>query len=276
MEILNGKDYRLSLQEEYKEIISKEKLDIRLDIILVGNNKASLTYINNKIKYCEKVSIKVNLHTLDENTKEEELIRLIEELNNNPLVNGIILQSPTPSHIDFKKCAGLINPLKDIDGFTKDNVYNIYQNNKSLSPCTAKGIIKLIKHYNINLESKHVVIIGRSEIVGKPLALMMLNENATVTICHSKTINLSEITKTADILISAVGKSRLIKNDMVKDGFIGIDVGINFEDGKLVGDFDFDNIKDKASYITPVPGGVGPMTIAMIIENLIIAKKLQK
>lgn len=276
MEILSGKDYRLSLLDEYKEIISKDKLDIRLVIILVGNNKASLTYVNNKIKYCEKVSIKVNLHKLDENIKEEDLISLIDKLNNDPLVNGIILQSPTPNHIDFKKCAGLINPLKDIDGFTKENVYNLYQSNNTLAPCTAKGIIKLIKHHNINIKSKHVVIVGRSEIVGKPLALMMLNEDATVTICHSKTENLGDITKTADILVSAVGKSKLINKDMVKNGFIGIDVGINFEDGKLVGDFDFDNIKDLASYITPVPGGVGPMTIAMIIENLIIAKKLQK
>lgn len=275
MEILDGKKYRDELLNKYKNQIEKENLKIRLDIILIGNNDASEIYVRNKIKYCTSVGIEVKLHRLSEEIKENEVIELINELNNDNLVTGIILQSPVPKHIDFKKCAGLIKSNKDIDGFTMKNIDALYHNEESLIPCTVKGIIKLIEHYNIPIEGKNVVVVGRGEIVGKPLSLALTNKNATVTLCHSKTKDLKMHTKNADILISAVGKEKLITSDMVKENFIGIDVGISrTKEGKICGDFDFDNIKDKTSYITPVPGGVGPMTIAMIIDNLIYASKL--
>lgn len=275
MKILDGKKYRDELLDEYKSQIESENLQIRLDIILVGNDYSSQIYVRNKIKYCEFVGIKTVLHHLDENIKEEELIELINDLNNDNSVTGIILQSPVPKHIDFKKCAGLIDSKKDIDGFTMKNIDSLYHNQELLVPCTVKGIIKLLEHYNIPIQGKNVVIVGRGEIVGKPLSLALTNRNATVTLCHSKTKNLGEITKNAEILISAVGKEKLITGDMVKNDFIGVDVGITrTSEGKICGDFDFENVKEKASYITPVPGGVGPMTIAMIIDNLIYTCKL--
>lgn len=275
MKILDGKKYRDELLEKYKYQIESENLQIRLDIILVGNDYSSQIYVRNKIKYCEFVGIKTVLHHLDENIKEEELIELINDLNNDNSVTGIILQSPIPDHINFKKCAGLIDSKKDIDGFTMKNIDSLYHNQELLVPCTVKGIIKLLEHYNIPIQGKNVVIVGRGEIVGKPLSLALTNRNATVTLCHSKTKNLGEITKNAEILISAVGKEKLITGDMVKNDFIGVDVGITrTSEGKICGDFDFENVKEKASYITPVPGGVGPMTIAMIIDNLIYTCKL--
>ena len=275
MKILDGKKYRDELLEKYKYQIESENLQIRLDIILVGNDYSSQIYVRNKIKYCEFVGIKTVLHHLDENIKEEELIELINDLNNDNSVTGIILQSPIPDHINFKKCAGLIDSKKDIDGFTMKNIDSLYHNQELLVPCTVKGIIRLLEHYNISFEGKNVVIVGRGEIVGKPLSLALTNRNATVTLCHSKTKNLGEITKNAEILISAVGKEKLITSNMVKNDFIGVDVGISrTKEGKLCGDFDYENIKEKASYITPVPGGVGPMTIAMIIDNLIYTCKL--
>lgn len=271
--IMDGKSLRDKLLNEYKEIIEKENLNIKLAIILVGNNDASAVYVRNKIKFCESVGITVDLHHLDENIEESELIKLIETLNSDEEITGIILQSPVPEHIDFNKCAELILPKKDIDGFTKENIYTLYLGNEKLIPCTVKGIIKLLEEYEVDLEGKNVAIIGRGEIVGKPLALALSNRNATVTLCHSKTNNLSDYTRMADIIISAVGKVNMVTEDMVKDGFIGIDVGINRDNGKLCGDFDYENIKDKAKLITPVPGGVGPMTIAMIIDNLIYTKR---
>lgn len=275
--IMDGKALRDKLLEEYKNIIVQESLNIKLAIILVGDNDASQVYVRNKVKFCESVGIKVDLHHLDSMTEEKELIELIDNLNKDADVTGIILQSPVPSQIDFNKCAEKIIAEKDIDGFTKDNVDALYLGNEKLIPCTVKGIIRLLEEYDVNLEGQNVVIIGRGEIVGKPLSLALTNRNATVTLCHSKTKDLGNITKSADIVISAAGKVDLINGDMVKDGFIGVDVGINRKDGKLCGDFDYENIKDKAKLITPVPGGVGPMTIAMIIDNLIWTKKnLQK
>ena len=269
MEILNGAEYRNLLLEKYRDETSG--LDIKLAIIQVGNNKASDLYVGNKIKYCNKAGIEVNHYHFDEAT-EEEISSLIDSLNNDDEITGIILQSPTPG-IDFDKMAEMINPDKDVDGFTSANIFRLYMNDENILPCTVKGIIKLKEFYGIELSGSNVAVVGRGNIVGKPLTLALENRDATVTLCHSKTHDLEKIVKNTDIVISAVGKPNLIKADMVKDGFVGIDVGINHFDGKLVGDFDFDDVKDKASFITPVPGGVGPMTVAMIIDNLIEMKQ---
>ena len=274
--ILDGKKVRNELLEYYGNKIKEENIKITLAIIYVGSDEPSKIYINNKIKYCEKVGIKTLLYEMDEKTKEKEVIDLIEKLNDAPDITGIILQSPVPKQIDFAKVSGMINPLKDIDGFTKDNLYKLMHNEDGLFPCTSKGIIKLLKYYNIKIASKDVCVIGRGDIVGKPLIFELLNNNATVSICHSQTKNLKKYTKNADIIISAVGHPKLITSDMIKDDAILIDVGISVIDGKIVGDIDFGGVKDKCLYITPNPGGVGPMTIAMIIENLVKAYELQK
>lgn len=267
--ILDGKKLRDELLVQYKEKIKEEKLNITLAIILVGNNEASKLYIKNKEKYCTEVGIKVDKYLLDEDTSEEVLINLIKDLNEDEKVTGIILQSPVPDGIDFDKCSGMILPSKDVDGFTKDNVYNLYLNKKSILPCTVKGIIKLLEYYNIEINGKNVAIIGRGNIVGKPLAMALENRNATVSLLHSKTKDLKMFTKDADIVVVACGIPKLLKKEMVKEGSVVIDVGISRVDGKIVGDIDFDNIKDIALFVTPNPGGIGPMTIAMIIDNLI-------
>ena len=267
--ILDGKKLRDELLVQYKEKIKEEKLNITLAIILVGNNEASKLYIKNKEKYCTEVGIKVDKYLLDEDTSEEVLINLIKDLNEDEKVTGIILQSPVPDGIDFDKCSGMILPSKDVDGFTKDNVYNLYLNKKSILPCTVKGIIKLLEYYNIEINGKNVAIIGRGNIVGKPLAMALENRNATVSLLHSKTKDLKKFTKDADIVVVACGIPKLLKKEMIKEGSVVIDVGISRVDGKIVGDIDFDNIKDIALFVTPNPGGIGPMTIAMIIDNLI-------
>lgn len=267
--ILDGKKLRDELLVQYKEKIKEEKLNITLAIILVGNNEASKLYIKNKEKYCTEVGIKVDKYLLAEDTNEEVLINLIKDLNEDEKVTGIILQSPVPNGIDFDKCSGMILPSKDVDGFTKDNVYNLYLNKKSILPCTVKGIIKLLEYYNIEINGKNVAIIGRGNIVGKPLAMALENRNATVSLLHSKTKDLKMFTKDADIVVVACGIPKLLKKEMIKEGSVVIDVGISRVDGKIVGDIDFDNIKDIALFVTPNPGGIGPMTIAMIIDNLI-------
>lgn len=267
--ILDGKKLRDELLVQYKEKIKEEKLNITLAIILVGNNEASKLYIKNKEKYCTEVGIKVDKYLLDEDTNEEVLINLIKDLNEDEKVTGIIIQSPVPDGIDFDKCSGMILPSKDVDGFTKDNVYNLYLNKKSILPCTVKGIIKLLEYYNIEINGKNVAIIGRGNIVGKPLAMALENRNATVSLLHSKTKDLKMFTKDADIVVVACGIPKLLKKEMIKEGSVVIDVGISRVDGKIVGDIDFDNIKDIALFVTPNPGGIGPMTIAMIIDNLI-------
>ncbi len=267
--ILDGKKLRDELLVQYKEKIKEEKLNITLAIILVGNNEASKLYIKNKEKYCTEVGIKVDKYLLDEDTSEEVLINLIKDLNEDEKITGIILQSPVPDGIDFDKCSGMILPSKDVDGFTKDNVYNLYLNKKSILPCTVKGIIKLLEYYNIEINGKNVAIIGRGNIVGKPLAMALENRNATVSLLHSKTKDLKMFTKDADIVVVACGIPKLLKKEMIKEGSVVIDVGISRVDGKIVGDIDFDNIKDIALFVTPNPGGIGPMTIAMIIDNLI-------
>ena len=267
--ILDGKKLRDELLISYKEKISKDNLSITLAIILVGDDEASKLYIKNKEKYCSMVGINVIKYLLPKETNEEELISLIKSLNEKEEVTGIILQSPVPSNIDFDKCSRLIKASKDVDGFTKENVYNLYLNKKSILPCTVKGIIKLLDSYNILLSGKDVVIIGRGNIVGKPLAMALENRNATVSLLHSKTKDLKMFTKDADIVVVACGIPKLLKKEMIKEGSVVIDVGISRVDGKIVGDIDFDNIKDIALFVTPNPGGIGPMTIAMIIDNLI-------
>lgn len=267
--ILDGKKLKQKILDENKKIINDNNYKIKLAIILIGNNEASKIYIKNKELACNYVGIKVDKYLLGEETKEEDLIKLINKLNSDNEVTGIILQSPVPRQIDFNKCSGLIDAKKDVDGFTKENIYNLYLGVDTILPCTVKGIIRLLEDYKIKISGANVVIVGRGNIVGHPLGLAMLNKDATVTIAHSKTKNLKDITKNADILISATGIPHLIKEDMVKENATIIDVGVSKIDGKIVGDVDFINVSKKASYITPNPGGVGPMTVAMIIDNLI-------
>ena len=267
--ILDGKTLKQKILDENKKIINDNNYKIKLAIILVGNNEASKIYIRNKELACNYVGIEVDKYLLDEETKEEYLIELINKLNSDNKITGIILQSPVPSQIDFNKCSGLINAKKDVDGFTKENIYNLYLGVDTILPCTVKGIIKLLEEYKIKISGENVVIVGRGNIVGHPLSLAMLNKDATVTIAHSKTNNLKDITKKADILISATGIPHLIKEDMIKENATIIDVGVAKIDGKIVGDVDFLNVSKKAKFITPNPGGVGPMTVAMIIDNLI-------
>lgn len=267
--ILDGKTLKQKILDENKKIINDNNYKIKLAIILVGNNEASKIYIRNKELACNYVGIEVDKYLLDEETKEEYLIELINKLNSDNKITGIILQSPVPSQIDFNKCSGLINAKKDVDGFTKENIYNLYLGVDTILPCTVKGIIRLLEEYKIKISGANVVIVGRGNIVGHPLGLAMLNKDATVTIAHSKTNNLKDITKKADILISATGIPHLIKEDMIKENATIIDVGVAKIDGKIVGDVDFLNVSKKAKFITPNPGGVGPMTVAMIIDNLI-------
>ena len=267
--ILDGKTLKQKILDENKKIINDNNYKIKLAIILVGNNEASKIYIRNKELACNYVGIEVDKYLLDEETKEEYLIELINKLNSDNKITGIILQSPVPSQIDFNKCSGLIDAKKDVDGFTKENIYNLYLGVDTILPCTVKGIIKLLEEYKIKISGANVVIVGRGNIVGHPLGLAMLNKDATVTIAHSKTNNLKDITKKADILISATGIPHLIKEDMIKEKATIIAVGVAKIDGKIVGDVDFINVSKKAKYITPNPGGVGPMTVAMIIDNLI-------
>ncbi len=271
--ILDGKKLREELLANYKNIIEKENLKIKLAIIQVGDNEASNIYVKNKEKYCNMVGIKTDIYKLSSDTKEEELINLIDKLNKIKEVTGIILQSPVPKHINYDKCSKTILSSKDVDGFTKENIYKLYMNEDTIMPATVKGIIVLLKKYNINIDGSNVVIIGRGNIVGKPLSLALTNENATVSLLHSHTKDITKYTKEADIIISACGIPNIITSDMIKDNSVVIDVGVNRINGKIVGDVDFESVSKKASYITPNPGGVGPMTIAMIIDNLIKLKR---
>ncbi len=274
MILMNGKTLRDKIINDIKEKITKENIKASLAIILVGENEASKIYINNKVKACNDVGITPKTFFLPNDVEEKEVRDLIIKLNQDDEITGIILQSPVPNHINFNNCSALIASNKDVDGFTMSNTYDLYLNNETLMPCTVKAIIEILNEYRIDLEGANVVIIGRGNIVGKPLFLALLNRNATVTIAHSKTKNLKEITKNADILISAVGKPNLITEDMVKDDSVVIDVGISRVNGKVVGDVDFENVAPKCSYITPVPGGVGPMTVAMIMSNIMKAKEM--
>ncbi len=275
--ILDGKAISKKVREELKikaEELKQKNIIPKLAVIMVGDDPSSKIYVRNKSKACEEVGIEFEEYLLGENIKNEELLNLIEELNNREDIHGILLQSPIPKHLDINLAFRTIKPEKDVDGFHPVNIGKLSLNQECFVSCTPFGIMRMLAEYNIDIEGKHAVIIGRSNIVGKPMIQCMLNKHATVTVCHSKTKNLSEITKQADILVAAIGKPKFITEDMVKDGAVVIDVGINRnEEGKVCGDVDFENVSKKASYITPVPGGVGPMTIAMLMNNIIKAAK---
>lgn len=275
MEILNGKELAKKIRGELKEEVIKLKeknINPKLAVIMVGDDKASAVYVRNKSKACEEIGIEFEEFLLDRTITQEELINLIKTLNNREDIHGILLQSPIPDSLDIREAFNTIDYKKDVDGFNPINVGKLLIGEDTFIPCTPLGVIKLLEEYNIQIEGKNAVVIGRSNIVGKPLSQYLLNKDATVTVCHSKTKNLKEITSKADILISAVGKPKVITRDMVKENAVIIDVGINrTPDGKIVGDVDYDNLLDKVSYITPVPGGVGQMTRAMLINNIIKA-----
>lgn len=277
--IISGKEISAKLKNSLKEQVtqlSNNGIKPTLAVIIVGEAPASKVYVRNKKKACEDVGIKSLEFAMTEQTTEPELLSLIDELNSQRDINGILVQLPLPSHLNEKNVIEHINPLKDVDAFHAINVGKIMTGNFEFLPCTPAGIIHLLDASNIEISGKHCVIIGRSNIVGKPLAMLMLYRDATVTICHSKTQSLKEHCRTADILVAAVGRANFVTADMVKPGAVVVDVGINrCADGKLCGDVDFENVKNIASYITPVPGGVGPMTVAVLMQNTAIAARLQ-
>ena len=277
--IIDGKELAKKIRANLKiecEELKKKNINSKLAVIMVGEDPASKVYVRNKSKACEDVGIEYEEYLLDVNTTQKELIELIEKLNNDKTINGILLQSPIPSNLDINEAFRTIAPEKDVDGFNPINVGKLVLNQDTFVSCTPYGIMKMFEEYDIDLTSKNVVILGRSNIVGKPLIHCCLNKNATVTSCHSKTQNIAQKAKEADVLISAIGKANFVTADMVKDGAVVIDVGINrLDNGKITGDVDFESVKEKASYITPVPGGVGPMTIAMLMNNVIKATRRQ-
>lgn len=272
------------MSAQVKEEVKQETLRLKqeygvtpgLAVVIVGDDSASRVYVNNKKKACELVGFRSEEYALPEKTTQEELLDLVNELNEKKDINGILVQLPLPKHLDDKAVIEAINPIKDVDAFHAVNVGKIMLGEYDFLPCTPAGVMEMLHSYDISVSGKNCVVIGRSNIVGKPMAMLLLHENATVTICHSKTVNLSEVCSQADILVAAVGRPKFVTADMVKEGAVVIDVGMDRdENGKLCGDVDFENVKDKCSYITPVPGGVGPMTIATLMKNTIKACKLQ-
>ena len=279
MQIIDGKKVSAQVKEqvanETKELIKKGIIP-GLAVILVGDDPASRVYVNNKKKACELVGFHSVEYALPASTTQEELLALVEELNNRADINGILCQLPLPKGLDDNAVIEAISPLKDVDAFHKQNVGRIMIGDYDFLPCTPAGIMEMLHAYDISVDGKKCVVIGRSNIVGKPMAMLLLHENGTVTICHSHTTNLCEITSEADILVAAIGKAKFETADMVKDGAVVMDVGMNRDEkGKLCGDVDFENVKDKCSFITPVPGGVGPMTIAILMKNTLKAAKMQ-
>ena len=274
MKILDGKALSIKIKDQLKNQVAEFKRkynkEITLAVILVGENPASKIYVNNKIKSAEYVGIKSISLKLPENSTQKEDEDLILSLSNDNNIDGILVQLPLPKHLDEDYLLNLIPVSKDVDGFTEINSGKLSQGKNCILPCTPAGIIELIKSENIDLEGKNAVVIGSSNIVGKPIATLLLKENCTVTVCHSRTNDIKNFSSKADILIVAIGKPCFVTSDMVKDGAVVIDVGINRTDDVLKGDVDYQSVKDKASYITPVPGGVGPMTIAMLMKNTYI------
>lgn len=277
--ILDGKAVSAKVKEEVKaevEALKKQGVSVGLAVIIVGNNPASRTYVNNKKKACEAAGIVSEEYALPEETTQEELLALVRELNQKDSINGILCQLPLPKQLDEEAVIAAISDKKDVDAFSAVNVGHIMIGDYSFLPCTPAGIMEILRHYNIDVAGKECVVIGRSNIVGKPMAMLLLHQNGTVTICHSKTQNLKEVTSRADILVAAVGIPHFVTADMVKEGAVVIDVGMDRdENGKLCGDVDFAAVESKASYITPVPGGVGPMTIATLLKNTVTAAKQQ-
>lgn len=277
--IIDGKAISAKVKTEVKQEVSEllaKNIKVCLAVVIVGDNPASRVYVNSKKKACEELSIISKEYALSENTTQEELLALVEKLNNDSGVNGILVQLPLPKHINEQKIIEAISPLKDVDAFHAENVGKIMIGDYSFLPCTPAGCMELIHSTGVRVEGKNCVVVGRSNIVGKPMAMLLLHENGTVTICHSKTKNIAEVCRSADILVAAVGRAKLITGDMIKPGAVVIDVGMNRdENGKLCGDIDFDSASKVAGHITPVPGGVGPMTIATLMKNTVIAAKMQ-
>ena len=275
MKILDGKAVSLKVKESVKvraDELKKFGVEPTLAVVLVGEDKASQTYVRAKEKACNEYGIKSVAHRLSENTTQNELLALINVLNLDDSIHGILVQLPLPKHIDTNVVLAAIDPRKDVDGFHAVNVGKLVSGLDGFVPCTPLGVMEILKEYGIDVAGLNAVVIGRSNIVGKPMANLLLNASATVTVTHSKTKNLKEICKNADLIVAAIGRPFFLKADMVKDGAVVVDVGINrLDDGKLVGDVDFDEVAPKCSYITPVPGGVGPMTIAMLLNNTILA-----
>ena len=274
--IIDGKKIAAELCLKIKSDVSDFKKntgrDIGLAVVLVGDNQASQIYVRNKIKACEEVGIKSFAYYMPKETSQNELNALISELALDENLHGILVQLPLPEHINSEEALKLIPESKDVDGFSANNIGNLCLNGKSLVACTPNGVMKMLEYEQINLNGKNSVVVGRSNIVGKPMAMLLLNANSTVTVCHSRTVNLKEHCLNADVIVAAVGKAKFITADMVKEGAVVIDVGMNKdENGRLCGDVDFENVKEKCSYISPVPGGVGPMTITMLMYNTYIS-----
>ena len=280
MKILDGKAVSLKVKESVKvraDELKKFGIEPTLAVVLVGEDKASQTYVRAKEKACNEYGIKSVAHRLSENTTQNELLALINVLNLDDSIHGILVQLPLPKHIDTNVVLAAIDPRKDVDGFHAVNVGKLVSGLEGFVPCTPLGVMEILKEYGIEVAGLNAVVIGRSNIVGKPMANLLLNASATVTVAHSKTKNLKEICKNADLIVAAIGKPFFLKADMVKDGAVVVDVGINrLDDGRLVGDVDFEEVAPKCSYITPVPGGVGPMTIAMLLNNTILAAQAKK
>lgn len=274
--ILDGKIIAESITKKVTEDVARISETVTVALILVGNDPASLVYVKNKRKACDDVGIAVKEFYLNENTIQKDLLAIIASCNDDRNIHGILVQMPLPSHINEDIVVNSIDPMKDIDGLNIVNQGKLLNNLECVIPATPKGIMTLLSRYFIEIGGKHIVVVGRSKLVGKPISLLMLHRNATVTICHSKTTNLKEVTRRADILIVAIGKPKFITADYVKKDAVVIDVGINRVQGKLVGDVDFHDVESVASYITPVPKGVGPMTIASLLENILICYHLQK
>lgn len=279
--IIDGKAVSAKVKEEIAKetaaIKAKYGISIDLAVVIVGDDPASRIYVNNKKKACETVGFTSYEYALSADTTQEELLQLIDKLNKDDNVNGILVQLPLPKHLDEKAVINSISPEKDVDAFHPVNVGKIMIGEYSFLPCTPAGIMELIASTGVDIKGKECVVVGRSNIVGKPMSMLLLHQSGTVTICHSKTNDLAEHCRKADILVVAVGVPRLVTGDMIKDGAVVIDVGMNrLENGKLCGDVDFDSAKEKASFITPVPGGVGPMTIAMLMKNTLTAAKIKQ
>lgn len=278
-ELIDGKkvseDTRAEIAKGVEELKESSGITPGLAAVLVGDDPASEIYVRNKRKACEKVGIYSEEHKLSAETTEQELLELVNKLNNDDKIHGILVQLPLPDHINNTNILRTVSPLKDVDGFHPENVGRLVEGNPRFISCTPYGIIKMLDYYNIEIKGAEAVVVGRSNIVGKPVGMLLLHRHATVTTCHSRTKDLKEVTKRADILVAAIGRANFITEDMVKEGVVVIDVGINRNDeGKLTGDVDFAAVKDKASYITPVPGGVGPMTITMLLWNTLESAKM--
>lgn len=275
--IIDGKAVSAAVKEQVRDEIARDGIKAGLAVVIVGNDPASRVYVNNKKKACEFCGITSFEYVLPEETTMKQLLELIDALNSDEKVNGILVQLPLPRQLDEKEVIARISPEKDVDAFHEQNVGKIMIGNYSFLPCTPSGCMDLIHSTGVEISGKECVVIGRSNIVGKPMAMLLLHENGTVTICHSRTKNLAEVCRRADILVAAVGKPNFVTADMVKEGAVVIDVGINrLDNGKLCGDVKFDEVSEKAGWITPVPGGVGPMTIATLMKNTLTAAKLQQ